>query len=334
MSLPEGRRDVFLSYASEDEEVAETVNYALSGRGYSVFFDKTTLPFAGDYHSKLREAVNNAKVFVFLISPDSLAQRKYARTELKYARFRWEHPKGSVLPVMVRPVALSAVPSYLKAVTLLEPEGNIAAEVADAVSDLLPTSAAPVPRSKAKRATAREPRDPSPFLRYLDREFSILLGLVAASLLLALAATLVHRYYPGVWEGATFLVLVGAAMAVAAAACFYGQLSHLSWIIGRIQLARVRVDSSNEHLNEQLLAVDSRHTWARYRLGLASIAASAAAYGLAIVISVLPSLYEVIWHVFLWALGLTFLSMAVHYYVSTHFPHADAPLREWFEQWS
>jgi hypothetical protein len=41
-----------------------------------------------------------------------------------------------VLPVMIQPTPSESVPAYLKAVTILEPSGNIAAEVADAVKAL------------------------------------------------------------------------------------------------------------------------------------------------------------------------------------------------------
>jgi hypothetical protein len=39
------------------------------------------------------------------------------------------HPEGQVLPVLIEPTEKSAIPPYLRAVTLLEPEGNLAAEV-------------------------------------------------------------------------------------------------------------------------------------------------------------------------------------------------------------
>jgi hypothetical protein len=68
----------------------------------------------------------------FFISPSSLATGSYALTELKYARKKWRHPAGHVLPVLVRPVDWNAIPPYLKAVTVLEPEGNTPAEVREA----------------------------------------------------------------------------------------------------------------------------------------------------------------------------------------------------------
>lgn len=128
--------NIFLSYASEDREIADEVRLALGGGGHQVFFDRESLPAAGDFHTRIRTAVERSDVFVFLASPDSVAQGSYALTELKYARVKWSHPKGRVLPVRVGDTPWEAIPAYLKAVTVLEPEGNMAAEVLLAVSEL------------------------------------------------------------------------------------------------------------------------------------------------------------------------------------------------------
>jgi hypothetical protein len=127
---------IFLSYASEDRERAEEIQLALVSLGHHVFFDKMSLPAGGDYHSRIQSAVQNSDIFVFLISPNSVAQGSYALTELKYARAKWAHPKEKLLPVLLRATAWDAIPPYLKSVTVLEPEGNTAAEVVAAVVSL------------------------------------------------------------------------------------------------------------------------------------------------------------------------------------------------------
>ena len=40
---------VFLSYASENRDIAEQVNLALTGAGHKVFFDRDSLPAGDDY---------------------------------------------------------------------------------------------------------------------------------------------------------------------------------------------------------------------------------------------------------------------------------------------
>ncbi|MGL6109893.1 MAG: toll/interleukin-1 receptor domain-containing protein, partial [Rubrivivax sp.] len=124
---------IFLSYASEDRPLAEEIQLALAGAGHEVFFDRESLPAGGDYHARIKASVDAAELFVFLVSPDSVAPGGYALTEMGYARSRWAHPKGHVLPVLLRPTPFAAIPAYLKSVTVLEPSGNTAAEVLAAV---------------------------------------------------------------------------------------------------------------------------------------------------------------------------------------------------------
>ena len=127
---------IFLSYASEDRPLAEEIQLALTGAGHKVFFDRESLPASGDYHALIKASVDEADLFVFLISPDSVASGGYALTEMGYARARWPHPKGHVLPVLIRPTPFPTIPAYLKSVTVLEPSGNAAAEVVAAVARL------------------------------------------------------------------------------------------------------------------------------------------------------------------------------------------------------
>lgn len=127
---------VFLSYAAENRAIAEETRLAVVGAGHHVFFDKDELPPAGDFHSRLREAVSSADAFVFLVSPHSVEPGTYTLTELKLARERWPHPKNHVLPVLIEPTPRERIPAYLLAVTILEPEGNAPAEVASAIDAL------------------------------------------------------------------------------------------------------------------------------------------------------------------------------------------------------
>jgi formylglycine-generating enzyme required for sulfatase activity len=129
---------IFLSHASEDKELADQIHLALVGVGHKVFFDRESLPPGGDYYARIHSAVKSSDLFVFLISPHSVAPGRYTLTELKYARDRWPHPKGRVLPVRLQAVSWDMIPTYLKAVTVLEPEGNVPAEVVGAVAKMVP----------------------------------------------------------------------------------------------------------------------------------------------------------------------------------------------------
>jgi TIR domain len=127
---------IFLSYASENRTIAEDIYLALAGVGHDVFFDRDSLPATAEYHNRIRAAIMAADAMVFLIGPHSVSDNSYTLTELKFAREKWTHPKDRVLPVMVCKTDWDRIPSYLKAVTVLIPAGNVAAEVAAAVSGL------------------------------------------------------------------------------------------------------------------------------------------------------------------------------------------------------
>ncbi|MGH9945005.1 MAG: toll/interleukin-1 receptor domain-containing protein, partial [Pyrinomonadaceae bacterium] len=131
---------IFLSYSSKDRTLAEEIHLALLGGGHEVFFDKSSLPPGGDYNSRIRQAIKKSDAFVFLISPNSVRPGGYALTELSFAKEKWPKPWGVVLPVMLAPTDYSLIDKYLTAVTILEPKGNVAAEVAAAVDKLSPLS--------------------------------------------------------------------------------------------------------------------------------------------------------------------------------------------------
>ncbi|MDP3289935.1 MAG: CHAT domain-containing protein, partial [Methyloversatilis sp.] len=140
---------IFLSYASEIRARAEGVNAALQAAGHDVFFDREDLPAGLNYDDRIRSAIESSDLFVFLLSPAAVAEGHYTRTELKIARRRWPDPAGHVLPVMVDATPFSALPPYLGSVTVLVPEGNLAAEVVLAVADIeqLPSHAPAEPEA-------------------------------------------------------------------------------------------------------------------------------------------------------------------------------------------
>jgi hypothetical protein len=121
---------VFVSYSSQDRAKAEDVALAVEGAGHDVFFDRTDLEGGDDYHQRIRDRIRDADRFVFLITPASVREGAYTLTELRMAREKWAHPKGRVIPVMLERTPIAAVPAYLRGVTIFEPEGNVAAEVA------------------------------------------------------------------------------------------------------------------------------------------------------------------------------------------------------------
>jgi hypothetical protein len=127
---------VFLSYPSEERPVVERVNHALVALGHDVFFDRADLEPGLEYDQAIGKAIDESDVFVFFITPRSVEQGRYTLTELGLAERKWPHASGRVLPVMARPTEIAAVPSYLRAVNIFTPRGDIVADTAHQVHRL------------------------------------------------------------------------------------------------------------------------------------------------------------------------------------------------------
>ena len=119
----------FISYASEYRNLADRIAIGLRQEGVDVFFDRDQLPPGGAYDTRIRKAIKRSDLFIFLISPESVSENAYALTEVGFAREKWKNPTGRVLPVFAAETNLDDVPAYLRSVTILEPEGNLTAEV-------------------------------------------------------------------------------------------------------------------------------------------------------------------------------------------------------------
>jgi hypothetical protein len=102
--------EIFLSYASEDKAAAEPIAFSLRDPGHTVFLDRDDLPPGKSFDQRIERAVNDSDIFIFLISPDSVAETRYTLTELNFARHKWRSPNNGVLPVMVRKTPLERVP--------------------------------------------------------------------------------------------------------------------------------------------------------------------------------------------------------------------------------
>lgn len=127
---------IFLSYSSQDREIAESIHAALEAAGHDVFFDRDSLPAGESFNVRILEALDQSDLLIFLLSPSATEAGAYTLTELEFARRRWRNPAGKVLPVVIREFDLHDLPVYLRHLTLLEPEGNVPAEVVAAVYEL------------------------------------------------------------------------------------------------------------------------------------------------------------------------------------------------------
>ena len=124
------KRTIFLSYSSPQSETATRIELSLKGEGHSVFRDRSALPPGESFDARILAAIEESDLFIFLISRESILEGRYTLTELKFAEQKWGHPAGHVLPVLTEPIPKEAIPEFLRAVTMLQPRGDLAAEVA------------------------------------------------------------------------------------------------------------------------------------------------------------------------------------------------------------
>src|SRR5262245_20189823 len=117
---------IFLSYASQDREPAESIYLALRDQGHRVFFDRAALLAGEEYHNRIRAEIEKTHLFIFLFSPNAIDAGSYTLTELDIA----EKAKRKLLPVALGKLDAAQLPGCLEAVTCLQSEGNLAAAVA------------------------------------------------------------------------------------------------------------------------------------------------------------------------------------------------------------
>jgi hypothetical protein len=149
---------IFVAYAAEQRTQARSLVMALRATGHHVFFDRDDLPAGGEFHERIRKAIRASDLFVFLVSPQSIEKGAYTLTELKHWRRVHKSPAGRVIPVVVVPTDFGLMPTYLTAVSVVEPEGNLDAEVIAAVREAADAIAAEADarRSSAKPASGYE----------------------------------------------------------------------------------------------------------------------------------------------------------------------------------
>jgi hypothetical protein len=127
---------VFLSYASKDRALAERVCRVLEAEGHNVFFDRDDLGGGDAFGERIRAAIRHARVLVYLISQASVTPPSYALTELSVATALEPRSRPAILPVRIDATPIDAMPAALRAFTILEPQGDVPAEVASAVERL------------------------------------------------------------------------------------------------------------------------------------------------------------------------------------------------------
>jgi hypothetical protein len=128
---------VFLSYDDTRRDVAERLALGLRAAGHEVFFDQDSLPAGTSYDDRIRNAILRSHLFVFLVSAESVRKGAYALTELDIAEQRWPHPTGRLLPVLLDETPIASLPPYVRAVSVLQPKGDVVGDTLHATARLI-----------------------------------------------------------------------------------------------------------------------------------------------------------------------------------------------------
>jgi len=127
---------IFLSYASQDRGIADSINRALLDQGHDVFFDRDDLPPGEEFHIRIRRAIESADLFILLISEQTLDHGSYTLNEVDIAEHAYKRASGRFLPVLLQPIAMDQLSPFVKSVTVLQTSGNVVAATAQAVHRL------------------------------------------------------------------------------------------------------------------------------------------------------------------------------------------------------
>jgi TIR domain len=78
-------KQVFISHAKEDYEVAEMLYNYLSENGYSPWLDKKIIRVGENWDYAIKKALKESTFVILLLSSTSVKKRGYVQREFKYA---------------------------------------------------------------------------------------------------------------------------------------------------------------------------------------------------------------------------------------------------------
>jgi hypothetical protein len=100
---------VFISYASEDKSVADSVCKALEGAGIRCWYAPRDVPYAVDYEEAIVDAISASKLMLLILSVQS-NDSKHVKREVQNACR--EEPQIPVLPFLVESIELNKSLKY------------------------------------------------------------------------------------------------------------------------------------------------------------------------------------------------------------------------------
>ena len=104
---------VFVSYASEDRNLAEDLRRGLSDAGHLVYPDERALAVGSEYNAAILKLVQISDYFVFFVSSNSLRQGSHTLTELACAEEKWGRGPQCIIPIITGDVEPGSLPHFL-----------------------------------------------------------------------------------------------------------------------------------------------------------------------------------------------------------------------------
>jgi len=102
--VTEKTNDIFISYASEDEESAAKIAATFKDFGVSVWFDKKALEPADEYTDKIKKNIERCKAFVPVLSKNVLTNNKrFFKREWTWGieQSEWRNPAPFIFPITI-----------------------------------------------------------------------------------------------------------------------------------------------------------------------------------------------------------------------------------------
>jgi hypothetical protein len=93
--------EAFLSHSSKDRSFANRIYSLLVGHGIPVFYSKTNILGAQQWHDEIGEALKRCDCFIVILSPSSVSS-EWIKRELLYV-LQAERYKGRIVPLLYKP---------------------------------------------------------------------------------------------------------------------------------------------------------------------------------------------------------------------------------------
>ena len=116
-------REIFLSHASADRKSADALARSLRQAGLKVWYSKSHLQGAQQWHDEIGRALKRCDWFLLLLSPSAVKSR-WVKLELTYA-INQPRYTDRIMPVMLKPCDYEALSWTLGSIQMVEATVNL-----------------------------------------------------------------------------------------------------------------------------------------------------------------------------------------------------------------